>query len=59
MGWRTQNAYEEEEREEWRRFLASQSPWRRAYIRFIRLTAFALLLAGLVVLPILLLVMDF
>lgn len=33
MGYRTRNAYDQEEREEWRRFLASQSPWQRARIR--------------------------
>lgn len=33
MGWRADVAYEKEEAEEWRRFMAAQPLWRRVYIR--------------------------
>ncbi|KQZ14312.1 hypothetical protein ASD44_09680 [Mesorhizobium sp. Root554] len=58
MGWRSEKAYEDAEREEWRRFLAAQPPLRRLYIRSRRVVMFGLLLAGLVVLPILLLAIN-
>jgi hypothetical protein len=33
MGWRAQHAYDEDQREEWRRFMAAQPLRRRIYIR--------------------------
>ncbi|SMH42430.1 hypothetical protein [Mesorhizobium australicum] len=49
MGWKTDIAYENAERDEWIRFMADQTPWRRFRIRLaiaIRVAAIAALLIG-------------
>lgn len=51
MGYRTGNAYDQAQREEWRRFMAAQPPLRRLYIRAWNWLIALALINALIIMP--------